>query len=163
MNILAPHTVAAQEVAGRSLWQDALVRRARNRAAVVSLAVLAVIALMALLATWISPPPFDEVYWDDIRTPPDFAKAHWFGNDANGRDLFARTLYGGRVSLLVGVAATTVSLLIGGTYGAIEGYFGGRVYGLLMRLVDVLYSLPLLFFFILLVVFFCPHNVVIFS
>ncbi len=61
MNILAPHTVAAQEVAGRSLWQDALARLARNRAAVVSLVVLAVIALMALLAPWISPHPFDEL------------------------------------------------------------------------------------------------------
>src|SRR6266481_6139954 len=155
MNILAaPHTAATEEIAGRSLWQDALARLARNRAAVVSLAVLAVIALLALLAPWISPHPFDEVYWDDIRTPPDFAKAHWFGTDANGRDLFARTLYGGRVSLLVGVAATTVSLLIGVTYGAIAGYFGGRIDGLMMRLVDVLYSLPFLFFVILLMVFF---------
>jgi oligopeptide transport system permease protein len=128
----------------------------------VSLAVLAVIALMALLAPWISPHPFDEVFWDDIRTPPDFAKAHWFGTDANGRDLFARTLYGGRVSLLVGVAATTVSLLIGVTYGAIAGYFGGRIDGLMMRLVDVLYSLPFLFFVILLMVFFGRHIVLIF-
>src|SRR5258708_4566695 len=151
-----PHAVAAQEVAGRSLWQDALARLARNRAAVVSLALLAVIALMAVLAPWISPHPFDEVFWDDVRTPPDFAKAHWFGTDANGRDLFARTLYGGHVSLLVGVAATTVSLLIGVTYGAIAGYFGGRIDGLMMRLVDVLYSLPFLFFVILLMVVFCP-------
>ncbi|HWN52728.1 MAG TPA: peptide ABC transporter permease, partial [Xanthobacteraceae bacterium] len=106
MNILAaPHIAATEEVAGRSLWQDALARLVRNRAAVVSLAVLAVIALLALLAPWISPHPFDDVFWDDIRTAPDFAKAHWFGTDANGRDLFARTLFGGRVSLLVGVAA----------------------------------------------------------
>ncbi len=91
MNILAaPPTAARQEIAGRSLWQDALARLARNRAAVVSVAVLAVIALMAVLAPWISPHPFDDVFWDDIRTPPDFAKAHWFGTDVNGRDLFAR-------------------------------------------------------------------------
>src|SRR5260370_26255614 len=70
MNILAPHSAIAEEVAGRSLWQDALARLARNRAAVVSLAVLAVIALMALLAPWISPHPFDEVYWDDIARRP---------------------------------------------------------------------------------------------
>ena len=162
MTILAPHTVAAQDVAGRSLWQHALARLLRNRAAVVSLVVLAVIALMALLAPWISPHPFDEVFWDDIRTPPDFAKAHWFGTDANGRDLFARTLYGGRVSLLVGMAATAVSLLIGVTYGAIAGYFGGRIDGLMMRLVDVLYSLPFLFFVILLMVFFGRYIVLIF-
>src|SRR5260221_2779257 len=162
MNILAPHTVAAEEVAGRSLWQDALARLARNRAAVVSLAVLAVIALMALLAPWISPHPFDEVFWDDIRTPPDFAKAHWFGTEANGRDLFARTLYGGRVSLLVGVAATTVSLLIGVPYGAIAGYFGGRIHRLLMRLADLLHSLPFLVFVVLLVLLFARHILVIF-
>src|SRR5258705_10643903 len=119
MNILAPHSVAAQDVAGRSLWQNALARLARNRAAVVSLAVLAVIALMALLAPWISPHPFDDVFWDDIRTPPDFAKAHWFGTDANARDRFARTLYGGRVSLLWGMAATPVSLPLGVTYDAL--------------------------------------------
>src|SRR5215831_16744934 len=162
MNILAAPQTAAQEVASRSLWQDALARLMRNRAAVVSLAVLAVIALMALLAPWISPHPFDDVFWDDIRMPPDFDKAHWFGTDANGRDLFARTLYGGRVSLLVGVAATTVSLLIGVTYGAIAGYFGGRVDTIMMRLVDVLYSLPFLFFVILLMVFFGRHIVLIF-
>jgi oligopeptide transport system permease protein len=117
---------------------------------------------MAVLAPWISPHPFDEVSWDDIRTPPDFAKAHWFGTDANGRDLFARTLFGGRVSLLVGVAATAVSLLIGVTYGAVAGYFGGRVDGIMMRLVDVLYSLPFLFFVILLMVFFGRYIVLIF-
>src|SRR5260370_4014333 len=136
MTILAPHTVAAQEVAGRTLGQDALARVARNRAAVVSLALLAVIALMAVLAPWISPHPFDEVFWDDVRTPPDFAKAHWFGTDANGRDLFARTLYGGRVSLLVGVAAPAVRLLIGVTYAALPRYFRGRVGRLMLRLVD---------------------------
>jgi oligopeptide transport system permease protein len=164
MNILAaPPAVATQEIAGRSLWQDALARLMRNRAAVVSLAVLAVIALLALLAPWISPHPFDEVFWDAIPAmPPDLAKAHWFGTDANGRDLFARTLYGGRVSLLVGVAATSVSLLIGVTYGAIAGYFGGRIDNMMMRLVDVLYSLPFLFFVILLMVFFGRHIVLIF-
>src|SRR6266481_4782122 len=163
MNILAaPHTAATEEIAGRSFWQDALARLVRNRAAVVSLALLAVITLLALLAPWISPHPFDEVFWDDVRAAPDFAKAHWFGTDANGRDLFARTLYGGRVSLLVGMAATAVSLLIGVTYGAIAGYFGGRVDGLMMRLVDVLYSLPFLFFVILLMVFFGRHIVLIF-
>jgi len=163
VNILAaPPTAAAPVIAGRSLWQDALARLVRNRAAMVSLVVLAVIALLALLAPWISPHAFDDVFWDDIRMPPDFVKAHWFGTDANGRDLFARTLYGGRVSLLVGVAATTVSLLIGVTYGAIAGYFGGRIDSMMMRLVDVLYSLPFLFFVILLMVVFGRHIVLIF-
>jgi oligopeptide transport system permease protein len=162
MTVAASPIAAAREIAGRSLWRDALARLVRNRPAVAGLAVLAVIALLAVLAPWVSPHPFDDVFWDDIRTPPDFAKAHWFGTDANGRDLFARTLYGGRVSLLVGVAATAVSLVIGVTYGAIAGYFGGRIDSIMMRLVDVLYSLPFLFFVILLMVLFGRYIVLIF-
>jgi oligopeptide transport system permease protein len=151
---------ATGDVAGRSFWQDALARLMRNRASVVSLVLLAVITLLALLAPLISPHSFDEVYWDDIRVPP--SAAHWFGTDANGRDLFARTLYGGQVSLLVGVAATAVSLAIGVVYGAVAGYFGGRIDSVMMRLVDVLYSLPFLFFVILLMVMFGRHIVLIF-
>jgi oligopeptide transport system permease protein len=152
----------AEEVAGRSLWQDALVRLKRNRAAVVSIAILAFITLLAVFAPWLSPHPFDEVYWDRIGEPPDFANAHWFGTDANGRDLFVRTLYGARISLLVGFAATAVSLVIGVTYGAIAGYFGGRIDAVMMRFVDVMYALPFLFFVILLMVFFGRHIVLIF-
>jgi len=157
---IAPSTVEA--IAGRSLWQDAFTRLKRNRAAVVSLVVLAVIALLAVFAPLLSPYPFDEVDFDRIGVPPDFADAHWFGTDANGRDLFVRTLYGARVSLAVGLAATSVSLVIGVTYGAIAGYFGGRIDNIMMRLVDVLYSLPFLFFVILLMVFFGRHIVLIF-
>jgi len=151
-----------EAIAGRSLWQDALTRLRRNRAGVVSLFVLGFIALIAIFAPYLSPHPFDEVYWDAIRAPPDFANAHWFGTDANGRDLFVRTLYGARVSLAVGLAATSVSLVIGVAYGAIAGYFGGRIDGAMMRLVDVMYSLPFLFFVILLMVVFGRHIVLIF-
>ena len=160
--LTAPPVAAIEEIAGRSLWQDAFARLKRNRAAVVSLVVLAVIALLAVFAPLLSPYPFDEVDFDKIGVPPDFADAHWFGTDANGRDLFVRTLYGARVSLAVGLAATSVSLIIGVTYGAIAGYFGGRIDNLMMRLVDVLYSLPFLFFVILLMVFFGRHIVLIF-
>ena len=80
---IAPSTVEA--IAGRSLWQDAFTRLKRNRAAVVSLVVLAVIALLAVFAPLLSPYPFDEVDFDRIGVPPDFADAHWFGTDANGR------------------------------------------------------------------------------
>ena len=161
--IAAPRVSAGiEEIAGRSLWQDALARLRRNRAAVVSLFVLGFIALLAVFAPYLSPHPFDEVYWDAIRAPPDFAAAHWFGTDANGRDLFVRTLYGARVSLAVGLAATSVSLVIGVTYGAIAGYFGGRIDNAMMRFVDVMYSLPFLFFVILLMVVFGRHIVLIF-
>src|SRR5438105_4299110 len=92
--------VAAEEIAGRSLWQDALARLKRNRAAVVGAAVLAAIALLAVFAPLFSPHPFDEVYFDRILAPPDFENAHWFGTDANGRDIFVRTLYGAQISLM---------------------------------------------------------------
>jgi oligopeptide transport system permease protein len=77
-----------------------------------------------------------------------------FGTDANGRDLLTRTLIAGRISLMIGLLATAVALIIGVTYGAVAGYFGGRVDAVMMRLVDILYSLPFMFFVILLVVFF---------
>src|SRR6185295_2239226 len=79
---------------------------------------------------------------------------HWFGTDSVGRDLFVRVLYGARVSLAVGLVATFVSLLIGVTWGAVAGYVGGWIDGLMMRFVDVLYSLPYIFFVIILMVVF---------
>jgi oligopeptide transport system permease protein len=150
------------EVSGRSLWQDARARLFRNKAAVVSLVVLVLITLAAILAPWLSPHPFDEVYWDRIGMPPDFANAHWFGTDNNGRDLFVRCLYGARVSLAVGVAATLVSLVIGVIYGATAGFVGGKVDELMMRFVDIHYSLPFMFFVIILMVVFGRNIVLVF-
>jgi oligopeptide transport system permease protein len=149
-----PTAAAGEEIAGRSLWQDALARLARNRAAVVSLVVLAVIALLALFAPLLSPYAFDEVNFDEIATPPNFANAQWFGTDANGRDLFVRTMYGARISLMVGILASMVSLIIGVIYGATAGYLGGHTDNVMMRIVDIMYSLPFMFFVILLTVFF---------
>jgi oligopeptide transport system permease protein len=156
MSIATPQEVlaAAAEVQGRSLWQDARRRLFRNKAAVVSMVLLAIIAGMAAAAPWLSPHAFDEVYWERIAAPPDFANAHWFGTDGNGRDLFVRTLYGARVSLMVGILATAVSLLIGVTWGSIAGYFGGHLDNVMMRFVDIMYSLPFMFFVILLMVVF---------
>lgn len=86
----------------------------------------------------------------------------FFGTDGNGRDLFTRTLIAGRVSLAIGLLATGVALLLGVTYGAIAGYVGGRVDAVMMRIVDILYSLPFIFFVILLVVFFGRNFVLMF-
>jgi oligopeptide transport system permease protein len=143
-----------EEIVGRSLWKDARVRLFRNKAAVVSMVLLGVITLMAIFAPYLSSHSFDEIYWDRIQAPPDFANGHWFGTDGNGRDLFVRTLYGARISLMVGILATGVSLVIGMTYGAVAGFIGGRTDNIMMRFVDIMYSLPFLFFVILLMVVF---------
>jgi oligopeptide transport system permease protein len=150
------------EVEGRSLWQDARRRLFRNKAAVVSMVVLLLILLGAVLAPWLSPHPFDEVYWDRIGMPPDYANAHWFGTDNNGRDLFVRVLYGARVSLAVGFAATLVSLAIGVVYGAVSGFLGGKLDEGMMRIVDILYSLPFMFFVIILMVVFGRNIILLF-
>ncbi|MEJ0070012.1 MAG: ABC transporter permease subunit [Pseudomonadota bacterium] len=137
---------------GRSLWRDALWRFGANRAAMAGLAVLAVIALSAIAVPLLSPHDRDKIFWDLIAAPPQLTDWHPFGTDSNGRDLFVRTLHGARISLMVGIVATLVSLVIGVAYGAVSGYLGGRVDGLMMRLVDILYALPFLFFVIILMV-----------
>lgn len=152
-----------EPVAGRSLWQDAWRRLRRNRAAVAAAVVLAILILLVIAGPWISPWYFDYVDFDgDWAAAPDLNSSHWFGTDTIGRDLFARTLVGGRISLLVGIVATTVSLLIGVAWGAVAGYFGGRVDNFMMRIVDILYALPFMFFVILLMVLFGRHLVLIF-
>ncbi|MGY0399892.1 MAG: ABC transporter permease subunit [Ostreibacterium sp.] len=148
---------------GKSLWQLALQRLIKNKAAMISLIVLLIMVLLAIFVPWLSTYRLDEVDWDNIQTAPNFATKHYFGTDSNGRDLFTRVLYGTRISLLVGICATTVSLLIGVTYGAVAGYKGGTIDNLMMRIVDVLYSLPFMFLVILLMVFFGRNIFLIFA
>ena len=125
-----------------------------NRRALAGLIVLGVIAALAALAPVLSVHRLDAVFWEQIDQPPSLTRGFYFGTDANGRDLFTRTLYGARISLLVGVAATLVSLVIGVLWGTISGYIGGRTDQVMMRVVDILYALPFMFFVILLMVFF---------
>jgi oligopeptide transport system permease protein len=226
----------------RSLFDLAMLRLRRNRAAMASLAVLAAITLFCVVGPWLSPHPYDRIYQSYVGVPPslepypadatlaeamrsaldrarvsmrDFSveggtfrvtltadkpidprttryiervnefrdarivetrdegravvvegvvQRQWFlmGTDTSGRDLMTRIMIGGRVSLLVGLLATFVSLAIGVTYGAIAGYVGGRVDNVMMRFVDVLYSLPFVFFVILLVVYFGRNFALIF-
>lgn len=141
-------------ITGLSPWQQAWRRLSRNKAAMFSLILLFVIVFTCLFLTAISPWELDQVDWDNIGTAPDFTTQHYFGTDANGRDLFVRTLQGGRISLMVGLLATAVSFIIGILYGAIAGYTGGKTDALMMRFVDVLYALPFMFFVILLTVYF---------
>lgn len=145
----------------RSLWSDAWKRLRRNRMAVASGAFLVLISLFALTAPWL---PFlqDPTLQDLARgaTPP--SPAHWFGTDELGRDTFARVAHGGRISMLVGLVGTFVSLVIGVTWGAVAGYVGGKVDEFMMRVVDVLYSLPYIFLVILLLVFFSKSLLMLF-
>lgn len=149
-------------VKGRSLWRDAADRLLKNKAAIGSVVILFVICTLVLFAPWLSPYTFDDADWDFISAAPSIESGHIFGTDSIGRDLFVRTLHGGRISLLVGVVATLVSLLIGITYGSIAGYLGGRIDALMMRIVDILYAMPFMFFVILLMVFFGRNIVLIF-
>lgn len=146
-------------IKGRSLWADAGHRLMRNKMAVTGMIILTIISLLSFIGPFLSelgvtPYAFDEIDWDYIRGAPSFENKHYFGTDTNGRDLFMRTLYGGRISIMVGVVATLVSLIIGVTYGAFSGFIGGKTDTIMMRIVDVLYSLPFMFFVILLMVFF---------
>ncbi len=148
--------------AGRSLWQDAARRLRRNRAAMTALVLLGLILVLVVAGPWLTPYAYDQIDFDGEWGAAPFTAAHWFGTDTLGRDLFTRTLHGGRISLMVGIVATLVSLLIGVSWGAIAGYFGGRVDAVMMRIVDVLYALPFMFFVILLMVLFGRHLVLIF-
>lgn len=141
-------------IVGLSPWQQAWRRLLHNKAAVVSLILLFVIAALCVFGPLFSPWELDSVDWDNMGTPPHFQSAHYFGTDSNGRDLFVRTLEGGRISLMVGLLATAVSFVIGIIYGSIAGYTGGKTDSLMMRFVDVLYALPFMFFVILLTVYF---------
>ena len=155
---------STHDVKGRSLWVDARHRLLQNKAAVVSIGLLAIIAIMALFAPYLSPYAYSQVDYGIVSCAPDWwpdataacraGGMHWFGTDALGRDLFVRVLYGARVSLAVGLLATFVSLFIGVAYGAVAGFTGGRIDGLMMRFVDVLYSLPYIFLVIILMVLF---------
>jgi len=135
-----------------SLGKDAWLRLRANRMAMLSLFVLIGIFIISLLGPLLSSFSYQEQNLDKVFQPPD--KEHFLGTDNLGRDLFARTTYGGRISLAVGLLATLVSLLIGVSYGMIAGYAGGRIDSFMMRGVDVLYSLPFIIFVILLMVLF---------
>jgi oligopeptide transport system permease protein len=139
---------------GRSLWADARKRLFANKAAFVALIALGFMALLSTFGPLLSSHPFDSIYWDFVSVGPNFKEGFPFGTDANGRDLFVRTMYGARISLMVALVASLVSLMIGVTYGAISGFIGGKTDTYMMRIVDVFYSLPYMFFVILLMVFF---------
>jgi len=141
-------TNAAKPSQGSSLWKDAWHRLARNKPALLSLGVLVVVVIACFIVPFL---PFEKnptaINLANPAASP--SAAYWFGTDQLGRDLFARVLYGGQVSLLVGFVATGVAVIIGVVYGAVSGYIGGKTDAVMMRFVDILFALPFLVLVIL--------------
>lgn len=142
------------EVEGRSLWQDAKNRFIKNKAAMVSLGILCGVICLVFFGPLLIPHSYDETNWDAINLAPSLQSGYLFGTDSLGRDLFVRTLIGGRVSFMVGIVGACVAILFGTFYGATSGFIGGKVDQVMMRFLEILYALPFMFLVILLVTFF---------
>ncbi|MDB5440926.1 MAG: peptide transporter permease [Caulobacteraceae bacterium] len=155
------HAAFDKALKGRSLWDDARARLLANKAAVASVVLLIVLVLLAIIGPHLTTFRFDEVRKDDGWVGPGVA-GHLLGTDSLGRDLFSRIIAGLGVSLAIGVVATLVSLIIGVAWGATAGYFGGRLDEVMMRVVDVLFTLPFIFFVILLMVTFGRNFILVF-
>ncbi|MBJ7578346.1 MULTISPECIES: ABC transporter permease subunit [unclassified Devosia] len=154
--------LATEAPKGRSLGQDAFNRLKKNKMAVISIFILVTIILVAFIGPYLVPWGYSQVDWSNIRKPPDFDAGHYLGTDQNGRDMLARVLQGTQMSLVVAFVATLVSVTIGVVYGAVAGYYGGRVDAIMMRFVDIMYALPYILFVIILVVMFGRNPVLLF-
>ncbi|WP_087821084.1 oligopeptide ABC transporter permease OppC [Photobacterium aquimaris] len=151
------------EIEGRSLWQDARSRFFRNKAAMVSLVILGLITLAVIFGPMVSQYAFDDTDWYALHAAPSLgAEGHFFGTDSLGRDLYTRTLIGGRISLMVGLLGALVAVVIGTLYGAASGFIGGKTDRVMMRILEILYSIPFMFFVIVLVTFFGRNIMLIF-
>jgi len=154
---LSPKNLPSAEITpdqleqGSSLWRDAWHRLRRNKLALFGGGVVIVFTLTCVLAPWIFHLSYQDQDLDLGAVPP--SPQHWLGTDTLGRDLLARILYGGRISLMVGLVASLVALVIGVSYGAVAGYVGGKLDSVMMRIVDIMYALPFTIFVILLMVF----------
>jgi len=139
-----------------SIWQDAWKRLRRNKASMTEGGIVAIVIVLSLAGPWLvylyNGYGYDTLDLDNRLADPTLT--HLLGTDTLGRDLLARVLYGSRISLMVGFVSTLISLLIGVAYGAIAGYFGGRLDEVMMRAVDVLYSLPDIIFIVILMALF---------
>jgi oligopeptide transport system permease protein len=149
-------------VKGRSLWDDSLRRLLANRAAMAGFVVLGLITVIAVVGPFVWPHDFATQYRDRLAIGPTFENLHLLGTDIYGRDLVARVMTGLRISLAVGAIATFVSLVIGVAWGAVAGFAGGRTDQVMMRIVDIIYAMPFIFFVILVTVVFGRHIFLIF-
>ncbi|HYQ18547.1 MAG TPA: ABC transporter permease [Polyangiaceae bacterium] len=141
-----------ETAAPRSPFRLAFDRLLRNRVAVLGALIIALMSFACLLLPVLLELDPDRTYPALRNLPP--SSSHWFGTDSVGRELFARVLVGGRTSLLVGLASTAVSVLVGVSYGSVAGFYGGKVDEAMMRLVDFLYGLPYMFLVILIMLLF---------
>lgn len=157
MNALAQRLSGLDEVRGRSLWADARARFFRNKAAVAGLILLGLCFAFAGLGQAISPFSYDFIDFNIMGNAETLGRpslTYWFGADDQGRDLFSRTAMGVRISILVGVIGTALSVVLGTLYGAVSGYAGGRTDSLMMRFVDIMLAIPFMFVLILMLVMF---------
>jgi len=147
------------KIKGRSHWSDARRRFSKNRAAIVSLYVLLLIIVFSIVGPYFAVWTHEQIDWNTMGSAaelgmPSLETGHFFGTDDLGRDIYSRVIQGTQISLMVGVIGATFAVIIGTTYGAISGYAGGRTDQIMMRIVDILMSIPYMFVLILLLVVF---------
>jgi len=145
---------------GHSLWQDAWHRLRQNKLAIIGGIFVIILAVACFLTVTIAPGTYATTNLALGATKPSLH--HLLGTDILGRDMLARILFGGSISLSVGLVATLVSVIIGVLYGAISGYVGGRLDVIMMRIVDIIYSLPFVIFVILILVVFGQQIILVF-
>ncbi len=133
-----------------SYWKDAWKRLVKNKLAMAGLLFLVLLTVMAVIGPMLSPYSVKQIELPNQFKPP--SAKHWFGTDSLGRDVFARTWYGARISLFVGLMAALIDFFIGIIYGGVAGYKGGRTDSVMMRIIEILYGLPYLLVVILLLV-----------
>jgi oligopeptide transport system permease protein len=154
---LSPKTLPSPDVTpgqlelGHSLWHDAWIRLRKNKLAVAGGVLIIALMLLCGIGPFFAQPYYEQNLDLGAVSP---RASHWLGTDTLGRDLFARLLYGGRISITVGLVATFVALTIGVTYGAISGYAGGKTDAVMMRIVEIVAAMPFTVFVILLMVWF---------
>ena len=144
---------------GRSLWKDARTRFIHNKAATISLFLLLAIVIFSFVGPYFAVWSNEQIDWNAMGSAakvgmPSITSGHFFGTDDLGRDLYSRVIQGTQISLMVGVLGATVAVVVGTLYGATSGYLGGRTDQIMMRIVDILMSIPYMFVLILLLVVF---------
>jgi oligopeptide transport system permease protein len=165
--VASASAIVTKSVKGRSLWLDAGRRFTKNKAAVTGLVALILVVIFTFVGPLISQWSIEKIDWDVIgaaaqKGAPSTATGHFFGTDDTGRDLYSRVIQGTQISLIVGVLGSMVAVVVGTIYGAVAGYFGGRLDSAMMRLVDIIYSIPYMFILILLLIIFGRSFVMLF-